>query len=106
MTIGYPGFYTGKVFAADDSTEANLATLPLGARVVAGRGAYRRFFKRMLDITAIVLAAPAVVPVIAVAAVLVARDGGSPFYTQMRVGRNGRAFRMLKLRSMSFSLVR
>jgi exopolysaccharide production protein ExoY len=100
MTIGYPGFYTGKVLAADDSTEANLATLPLGARVVAGRGAYRRFFKRMLDITAIVLAAPAVVPVIAVAAVLVARDGGSPFYTQMRVGRNGRAFRMLKLRTM------
>ena len=46
------------------------------------------------------VAAPAVVPVIAVAAVLVARDGGSPFYTQMRVGRNGRAFRMLKLRTM------
>nr|WP_284323792.1 sugar transferase [Cypionkella aquatica] len=66
----------------------------------SGRGPYRRFFKRAFDVTAILLAAPAVVPVVAIAAILVARDGGSPFYTQMRVGKSGKRFRMWKLRSM------
>lgn len=66
----------------------------------SGRGPYRRLFKRLLDVTAILMAVPVVVPIVAVAAVLVARDGGSPFYTQMRVGRGGRRFRMWKLRSM------
>lgn len=40
------------------------------------------------------------VPVVLVLAILVARDGGSPFYSQMRIGKGGRAFRMWKLRSM------
>lgn len=63
-------------------------------------GVYRSVFKRVLDISAIVLAAPVVVPVVALLAVGVARDGGSPFYTQSRVGKDGRIFRMWKLRSM------
>lgn len=54
----------------------------------------------MLDVTAIALAAPVVVPVVAALAVMVARDGGNPFYSQLRVGKNGRRFRMWKLRSM------
>jgi len=64
------------------------------------RGLYRNVFKRVLDVTAIALAAPVVVPVVAVLAVMVARDGGNPFYSQLRVGKNGRRFRMWKLRSM------
>ena len=64
------------------------------------RGFYRNFVKRAFDITAIVLAAPVVVPVVAVLAVAVARDGGRPFYSQMRVGKGGKRFRMWKLRSM------
>jgi lipopolysaccharide/colanic/teichoic acid biosynthesis glycosyltransferase len=39
-------------------------------------------------------------PLIVVVAVIVALDGSSPFFVQERVGRNGRVFRMLKLRSM------
>lgn len=66
----------------------------------SGRGLYRRLFKRLFDVTAILMAAPVIVPVVAVAAVLVARDGGSPFYTQMRVGKGGKRFKMWKLRSM------
>lgn len=67
----------------------------------AGRsGLYRKFFKRALDVTAIVLAAPVVVPLVAALALTVSRDGGSAFYSQQRVGRHGRAFRMWKLRSM------
>lgn len=61
---------------------------------------YRRFFKRALDVTAVLLAAPVVVPVVIGMALVVSRDGGSAFYTQPRVGMGGRAFRMWKLRSM------
>jgi exopolysaccharide production protein ExoY len=63
-------------------------------------GMYRRGFKRLLDVTAIALAGPVVVPMVAALAVMVARDGGSPFYTQLRVGKDGKIFRMWKLRSM------
>ena len=63
-------------------------------------GPYRRGFKRLFDMTAIAMAAPVVVPVVLLLAALVARRGGSPFYTQMRVGRGGKPFRMWKLRSM------
>lgn len=63
-------------------------------------GFYRNGLKRMLDVTAIIMAAPVVVPVVAVLAGMVAWRGGSPFYTQMRVGRGGKPFRMWKLRSM------
>ncbi|MBE2275276.1 MAG: sugar transferase [Rhodobacteraceae bacterium] len=65
-----------------------------------GGGAYRRLFKRVLDVTAILAAMPIVVPVVGALALLVAREGGSPFYSQSRVGRNGKTFRMWKLRSM------
>lgn len=66
-----------------------------------GRGGlYRRVFKRALDVTAILAAAPVVLPVVAVLALKVAREGGSPFYSQSRVGKGGRVFRMWKLRSM------
>jgi lipopolysaccharide/colanic/teichoic acid biosynthesis glycosyltransferase len=63
-------------------------------------GFYRNLFKRILDVTAIVMALPVVVPVVAALAVVVSLEGGNPFYTQMRVGRHGKKFRMWKLRSM------
>ena len=40
-------------------------------------------------------------PLVALCALLVMLDGGSPFYSQKRVGRGGRIFRMWKLRSMA-----
>ncbi|WP_354004005.1 sugar transferase [Pseudotabrizicola algicola] len=54
----------------------------------------------MLDLTALTLAAPVVVPVIAVLALGVALDGSNPFYSQLRIGKGGKEFRMWKLRSM------
>jgi len=64
------------------------------------RGLYRNLFKRVLDLTLVVLGGIVAVPVILILAVLIARDGHSPFYWSDRVGRGGRVFRMLKLRSM------
>lgn len=61
---------------------------------------YRSSGKRLLDLGVCILAAPFVVPLIAVMALFVARNGGNPFYTQDRIGRGGRVYRMWKMRSM------
>ena len=63
-------------------------------------GLYRNMFKRALDVTAILLAAPVIVPVVLGLAAAVSLDGGKPFYSQLRVGKGGKPFRMWKLRSM------
>jgi exopolysaccharide production protein ExoY len=64
------------------------------------RGPYRRGLKRVFDVCAVTIAVPVVLPLIGALAVAVALKGGQPFYTQDRVGKGGRVFRMWKLRSM------
>ncbi len=93
MTMTFPEFNGGLGIPGDPNVKAALA-LP------HRHGVYRNVFKRILDVTAIVLAAPVIVPVVAALAVVIARDGGKPFYSQMRVGKGGKRFRMWKLRSM------
>ncbi|MEM9198514.1 MAG: sugar transferase [Pseudomonadota bacterium] len=61
---------------------------------------YRHGIKRALDIALTLMAAPVLVPVVAVLVLLVLTDGHNPFYRQARVGRNGRVFGLWKLRSM------
>ena len=61
---------------------------------------YTSFFKRFMDIVIVLVVALPVAVVVAVVAALVALDGKSPFFAQNRVGRNGKNFRMWKLRSM------
>jgi lipopolysaccharide/colanic/teichoic acid biosynthesis glycosyltransferase len=62
--------------------------------------AYLNLGKRVIDLVLVVATLPVVVATVALCALLVALDGGNPFYTQDRIGRNGRRFRMWKLRSM------
>lgn len=57
-------------------------------------------FKRALDLLLVAIAAPPAFLIVLVLALLIALDGRSPFFAQDRVGRNGRIFRMWKLRSM------
>ncbi|MGR3502343.1 sugar transferase [Pseudaestuariivita sp.] len=61
---------------------------------------YRRVFKRALDVTLVLMAAPAVLFVLVILAAAIAMDGVNPFYRQKRLGQNGRVFSMWKLRSM------
>ncbi|MGX0975698.1 exopolysaccharide production protein ExoY [Roseovarius sp. MBR-51] len=61
---------------------------------------YSGVFKGVLDVAIVLIAAPVVLVIVAILAVLIASDGASPFYAQDRVGKNGRIFRMWKLRSM------
>ena len=79
--------------------------VPVTAKTGAARrprrgGLYRKAFKRLLDVAVILAAAPVVVPVVAGLALAVTRDGGRPFYCQVRVGKGGKPFLMWKLRSM------
>ncbi len=61
---------------------------------------YKDVVKPCLDVALVVLAGAIALPFIAVLAALVATDGHTPFYSQKRIGRNGRIFRMWKLRTM------
>lgn len=73
---------------------------PISAKPKTRFSLYRSAGKRLMDIALVVLAAPLVVPVVALMALLVARDGHNPFYSQKRVGLGGKSFRMWKMRSM------
>lgn len=80
---------------------SNLTPTPTGA-ADAGHGlyVYRDYLKRVFDVTATLLAAPIVLPLIGILALLTTLDGGKPFYLQRRIGRNGKVFRIVKLRTM------
>ncbi len=62
---------------------------------------YRRFGKRILDTVLITAALPFALPLIGVCALALWIEGGAPFYSQIRLGRNGSRFSILKLRTMT-----
>lgn len=68
--------------------------------VPSQRRAYADFGKRFFDLTALVVMAPVILPVLFAILLLVLVSGGSPLYAQNRVGRNGRNFRCWKIRTM------
>ncbi|MDT1060383.1 sugar transferase [Paracoccus sp. CPCC 101403] len=67
---------------------------------IGTRSFYARFVKRPLDLLAILVSSPIVIPVVTILALVILIQGGKPFYTQMRVGQSGRSFRLWKLRTM------
>jgi len=87
-------------FDTDAELPDGLGTGKAGDVSYRQRGFYRHGLKRLLDVTLVLLAAPFVMPLVVLMALVVAADGGKPFYTQDRVGKGGRVFRMWKLRSM------
>ena len=62
--------------------------------------AYRRLGKRVFDVVVVLMSLPFAVAIIGGIAACIALSGGTPFYTQDRVGRNGVFYRMWKLRTM------
>lgn len=98
--IHYDPHPRSKVSAVMFSALQDRAAEADGSTAAQRHGFYRKALKRGLDIVLVVLAAPLVLLSVAVLALGVACDGGRPFYSQLRVGRNGRVYRMWKLRSM------
>ncbi len=64
------------------------------------RGFYRKGVKRVIETSLVLLTSPVTLPLILLMALLIACEGGNPFFVQKRLGRNGRVFRIWKLRSM------
>jgi lipopolysaccharide/colanic/teichoic acid biosynthesis glycosyltransferase len=100
MTISYHEFLVGNPARTKAMRVETWPELPMQDGSPKRPGVYRNLLKRMFDVAAIVVAAPIIVPLVAGLAIAVTRDGGSAFYTQQRVGKDGRHFRMWKLRSM------
>jgi len=91
---------THDVYLTDTLKSANvLHKEPAGADAPE-TGLYRDFFKRVMDVSLIVLSAPVILPIILTLALIISLNGGNPFYAQKRIGKDGRVFRMWKLRSM------
>lgn len=86
------------------TAEGRLDEIQGAARPTAGADVtgklYRRYFKRVLDLFIVLAASPVILPVVLILAFLIKRDGGSAFYTQSRIGKGGREFKIWKLRSM------
>jgi Undecaprenyl-phosphate galactose phosphotransferase WbaP len=63
---------------------------------------WRRGIKRAFDVFCVLMIAPIVAPVVGLVALWVRfrSPGASPFYASERIGRDGRRFRMWKLRTM------
>ena len=58
-------------------------------------------FKRLFDIvSSFCVSLILMIPVVIISAIIVAKDGWSPFYQHKRVGRNGKLLPMYKFRSM------
>ncbi|MEP3347009.1 MAG: sugar transferase [Litoreibacter sp.] len=57
-------------------------------------------WKRPLDLVLVIVTLPISIPILTLCILLSMLDGGPAFYRQPRVGRGGRAFQMLKLRTM------
>lgn len=68
--------------------------------VVVQQTAYRAVGKRVFDIAMVVAALPVVLPVVLGLAAVLSSDGGSPFFVHRRIGKDGRTFGCLKLRTM------
>lgn len=101
MTISFSNFTTDLRSTAEVRSQSEF--VPKLAKTVvkpSSTGVYRSFFKRFLDVSAVLCASPVIFPAVLISAAMVALDGGSPFYSQIRVGRGGKQFRMWKLRSM------
>lgn len=60
------------------------------------------FFKRLIDILGAIVGILILIPLIIIIAIInfVSGDRGPLFYTQVRIGKNGKEFRMYKFRSM------
>jgi lipopolysaccharide/colanic/teichoic acid biosynthesis glycosyltransferase len=56
--------------------------------------------KRGFDIAATIAVAPVALTLVGTLALLVRCDGGKAFYSQPRIGRNGKTFKLWKLRTM------
>jgi len=71
------------------------------SQIVVNGGKIYKFLKRAMDVVCSLLAIIVLSPIFILTAIAVKiEDGGSPIFSQTRVGKDGKFFRMYKFRSM------
>ncbi len=90
------------VFFRHSTIDKNTSHKPVMVKSLPLRrdGFYRMGGKIVFDWLLVLGALPVVVPLVGILALLLVLGGSVPFYRQRRVGRNGKVFQMLKLRTM------
>jgi lipopolysaccharide/colanic/teichoic acid biosynthesis glycosyltransferase len=97
---------SGAARAEPNGVTADLVLIPGTPDVRSVRGltharAWKRFVKRAIDVVGGVLLIVLLAPILVVTAIAIwVSSRGSVLYVQVRVGKGGRPFRMLKFRSM------
>ena len=98
---GMASIYEGDAFGVGDDGEAEReAAMRDPDDSMQGSRLYRDRLKRVLDVVLVLGTGLVSLPVIALLILAVWIEGGKPIFVQRRLGRNGRPFRMLKLRTM------
>ncbi|WP_425045851.1 sugar transferase [Primorskyibacter sp. S87] len=100
--VSFPGA-TGSLLSpvlADMSVPPAANTVAMPSEEVGEQSFYRVYGKRALDIFLVFLSLPVTVPIMVLCAVALWIESGLPFYQQNRLGRDGRYFKILKLRTM------
>jgi exopolysaccharide production protein ExoY len=91
----------GNKEASPDRQQAELEEISLAVHELRTNGIHYRLIKRLLDIIIVCALLPCLLPLLLVAALLVRISSPGPiFYSQRRIGRFGREFRLWKFRSM------
>ncbi len=102
-----PGFGLARVAATSADTNVHYAVFGSDGAYFKPettrkqRSVYRRGGKRVFETLLIVLSLPFFLPVAALCAIALWIEGGTPFYRQIRLGRDGKQFSILKLRTMT-----
>lgn len=82
------------------ATSMHMFHLPILALERFNPSPFYLFFKRLFDIVVSGIAIVLLSPIMIIVALLIRRDGGTAFYKQTRLTKNGKKFEVLKFRSM------
>lgn len=104
-----PGFDLEHFVLPSGEISAQSIALPSTDKVLvpvrrdAAGAFYRNGGKRFFETVLILLSLPFILPLVALCALIVWMDGSNPFYRQDRLGKNGKRFSILKLRTMVYN---
>lgn len=104
--VGYTGFRGASLmtihFKESLRSDVSLPSSapPVDETIAPPPSIYTLFGKRVLDLLILAVVAPTALVLVAGAALLTALDGHNPFFWQKRVGRAGRVFWLVKVRTM------